>query len=106
MKKICIPGMSHWCIFMFSATLALTGLVCSPQLNAEIYQWLDENGVKHYSNSPPSKAENVKIMSGEYRYDEATDQERVKADQKTIEALTEEINTEDQQVQPEKQKKL
>jgi hypothetical protein len=106
MEKICLPKTGCWRIFVFSAILALTGLVCSPQLNAEIYQWVDENGVKHYSNSPPTKAENVKIMSGGYRYDEAADQERVKADQKTIDALDEEMKTEEKQVHAEKQKRL
>jgi hypothetical protein len=36
----------HWRIFIFSAILALTGLFCTPQLDAEIYQWVDENGVE------------------------------------------------------------
>jgi hypothetical protein len=106
MKKICMPHTGHWRIFIFSAILALAGFVCTLQLNAEIYQWVDENGVKHYSNSPPAKAENVKILSGGYRYDEAADQERAKVDQKTIDTLTEEIKTEEQQVQMEKQKIL
>jgi len=96
----------HWRNLMFSAILALTGLLCAPQLDAEIYQWVDEEGVKHYSNMPPADAGSVKIVSGEYRHDEAADQERVKADQKTLDALTEEIKTEEQQASLEKQKKL
>jgi hypothetical protein len=96
----------HWRIFIFSAILALTGLFGTPQLDAEIYQWVDENGVKHYSNMPPADAGNAKIVSGEYRHDEAADQKRVKADQKTMDALTEEIKTEEQQASVEKQKKL
>ena len=106
MEKICLPKTGCWRIFIYSTILALTGLVCSPQLNAEIYQWVDENGIKHYSNSPPELAENVKILSGGYRYDEAADQKRKEADQKTIDALTEEMKTEKQQVEMEKQKKL
>ncbi len=96
----------HWRIFIFSAILALMGLFFTPQLNAEIYQWVDENGVKHYSNTPPADAGNAKIVSGEYRHDEAADQERVKADQKTLDTLTEEIKKEEQQASVEKQKKL
>jgi len=96
----------HWRIFIFSAILALTGLFCTPQLDAEIYQWVDENGVKHYSNTPPADAGNAKIVSGEYKHDEAADQKRVKADQKTLDTLTEEIKTEEQQVRVEKEKKL
>jgi hypothetical protein len=97
----------HWRIFIFSAIFALTGLVCTPQLNAEIYQWVDEKGVKHYSNMPPADVESVRILpGGEYRHDEAADQERVKADQKAIDALTEEIKTEEQQASVGQQKKL
>ena len=87
----------HWRIFIFSAILALTGLFCTPQLDAEIYQWVDENGVKHYSNMPPANAGNVKIVFGEYQHDEAADQKRVKADQKKIDALTEKNKKEKQQ---------
>jgi hypothetical protein len=96
----------HWRIFIFSAILALTGLFCTPQLDAEIYQWVDENGVKHYSNMPPADAENAKIVSGEYKHDEAADQKRVKADQKQIDALTEEVKKEEQPASVEKQKRL
>ena len=96
----------HWRIFIFSAILALTGMFCTPQLDAEIYKWIDENGVKHYSNSPPADAGNVKIVFDEVQHDEAADQKRVKADQKTIDALTEEIKTEEQQASVEKEKEL
>ena len=87
----------HWRIFIFSATLALTGLFCTPQLDAEIYKWVDEKGVVHYGNILPVDSGNVKIVSREYRHDEAADQKRVKADQKNIDALTEKIKKEEQQ---------
>ena len=87
----------RWRIFIFSAILALTGLFCTPQLDAEIYKWVDEKGVVHYGNILPANTGNVKIVSREYQHDEAADQKRVKADQKTLDALTEEIKTEEQQ---------
>ena len=96
----------HWRIFIFSAILALMGLFFTLQLDAEIYQWVDENGVKHYSNMPPANAGNVKIVSEEYQHDEAADQKRVKADQKKIDALTEKSKKEEQQASVEEQKKL
>jgi hypothetical protein len=95
----------HWRIFIFSAIFALTGLFCIPQLDAEIYKWVDEKGVIHYGNRLPGDSENVKIVSREYEHDEAADQERVKTDQKAMDALTEEIKTEEQQASVEKQKK-
>ncbi len=97
MKKICLPLTVYSRIFIFSAILALTGLFFTPQLNAEIYQWVDENGVKHYSNTPPANSGNAKIVSGEYKHDEAADQKRVKTDQKKLDALTEKIKKEEQQ---------
>jgi hypothetical protein len=97
MKKICLPQTVHSRIFIFSAIIAFTGLFCTPQLDAEIYQWVDEKGVKHYSNTPPTDAGNAKIVSGEYRHDEAADQKRVKTDQKKIDVLTEKNKKEEQQ---------
>jgi len=87
----------HWRIFIFSAILALTGLFYTPQLDAEIYKWVDEKGVIHYGNRLPGDSGNVKIVSREYKHDEAADQERVKDDQKTIDALTGKNKKEKQQ---------
>ncbi|NNL78492.1 MAG: DUF4124 domain-containing protein [Desulfobacterales bacterium] len=96
----------HWRIFIFSTVLALTGLLSAPQLDAGIYQWVDENGVKHYSNKSPVKDSNVKILFDEYQHDEIAHLIRVKTDQETIDALTEEIIKEEQQASVEEQKKL
>jgi hypothetical protein len=97
----------HWRIFIIAAILSLTGLFCTPQLDAKIYQWIDENGVKHYSNSPPANAGNAKIVFDEYEHDEAADHKRVKTDQKEMDALTEKIKKEEeQQASVEEQKKL
>jgi hypothetical protein len=106
MKKICLPQMGVGCILICWATLALAGLFCAPHLHAEIYQWIDENGVKHYSNSPPGEGKDVKKVSGEYRFDEAADQERFKSDQRTVDRLTEEIETEARKAQVQQQDKL
>jgi hypothetical protein len=84
------------------------GLFCDEQLNADIYQWVDENGVKHFSNAPPANAGNAQIVFDEHIHDEAADENRVKTDQKTIDALIEEIQKEEQQAKAiiEKQKKF
>jgi len=93
-------------IFIFSAIMALTGLFGTSQLNAEIYKWIDENGLKHYSNMPPANAGNVEIVFGEIQYDEAADQERVKADQKETDAFIEKNKKEERQASEAEQKKL
>jgi hypothetical protein len=106
MKKICLPQTVYPLIFIFSAIMALTGLFGTPQLDAEIYKWVDENGVKHYSNMPPANARNVKVVGHEIQHDEAADQERVKAEQKETEALIEKNKKEEQQASEAEQKKL
>jgi len=106
MKKIWMPQTLVGRVLIFGAILAATGFFCALGLHADIYQWLDENGVTHYSNSPPQQVENFEKMSDEYRYDEAADQERVKADQKAIDELTEESDKEKQKVHVEQQTKI
>jgi len=96
----------HWRIFIFFAILALTGFYCTSQLDAKVYKWIDQNGVKHYSNTPPVNAGNVKIMFDEYPHDEVADQERVMNDQKELDALIEKNEKEEQQASVEEQKKL
>ena len=96
----------HWRLFIFNAILALTGLYCASQLDAKVYRWIDENGVKHFSTTPPVNAGNVKIMFDEYQHDEVADQERVMNDQKELDTLIEKNSKEEQQASVEAQKKL
>ena len=92
MNKICLRQTVHRRIFIFAAILALTVLFCTPQLDAEIYEWIDENGVKHYGNMPPADAKNVRIMGYEYRHDADAHQERVKADKEAVRAMQQKSN--------------
>jgi hypothetical protein len=49
-------------------------------VDADIYTWIDENGVKHFSNfAPPANAE-VIMKSEELPYDEQADQQRMAAE--------------------------
>lgn len=98
MNTICQPQVMRRCIVIFSAILVfLMGFFCAPQLDADIYQWVDENGVKHFSNKPPANDKDAKIVSDEIQHDESAHKERLKSDQKTIDALNEEIQKEEQQ---------
>ena len=108
MDRICRPQIVHWRIFIFSTILAVMALFCAEQLNADIYKWVDENGVKHFSNAPPANAGKAKIVFDEDRRDKVTDENRVKTDQKTIDALIEEENQKEQQAKAiwEKQQKF
>ena len=108
MDRICRPQIVQWRILIFSTILAMMALFCARQLNADIYQWVDKNGVKHFSNAPPANAGNAKIVFDEHRRDKAADENRVKTDQKTIEALIEEEKRKEQQAKAiwEKQQKF
>lgn len=47
---------------------------------ADIYEWTDENGVKHYSNYAPPAESKVLLKTKEEPYDEAADRARMEAD--------------------------
>ena len=49
---------------------------------ADIYEWVDENGVTHYSNYAPPKDYRVLMKTREVPYDEAADRARMAADRK------------------------
>ncbi|CAB1083648.1 hypothetical protein D1AOALGA4SA_11194 [Olavius algarvensis Delta 1 endosymbiont] len=71
-------------IVIFSAFFALTSLFCTPQLDAKIYQWVDEKGVNHYSNIPPANDRDIRKVFDEYDHDEAAHQERIRTDQREM----------------------
>ena len=43
--------------------IAVLTFFCTSSLNAEIYIWTDEKGVKHYSDHPPENVENYEVQS-------------------------------------------
>ncbi|MGD9045763.1 MAG: DUF4124 domain-containing protein [Desulfobacterales bacterium] len=62
------------------------------ELVAEIYFWTDENGVKHYSNTPPADR-SVQIKTArEIRTSSEISQNRAKIDEENIEAILEELD--------------
>ncbi len=65
-------------------------LLCSAGLNAEIYTWTDENGVKHYSNTPPDQ-ENARVDFKEYEYDKKADKRRTEDQNEELETLIKDI---------------
>ena len=70
-------------------------------LNAEIYTWTDEKGVKHYSDTPPENAENYEVHteSKTFKYDEEADKKRTEADQKQIQSFIQEDENDEKQQQ-------
>ena len=68
-------------------------------LQAEIYHWIDEDGVRHYGNQPPPENRNIKVLFEEYHYDETTDKKRTQSDQEILKALVEDIEAQDRKAE-------
>ena len=60
-----------------------------PAVLADIYSWTDENGVRHYSDTPPAESENIKIRPA-IPHDEEADQRNREAHQEMLEQVEEE----------------
>lgn len=60
--------------------LAMVILIAVPTISfgSELYFWTDENGVRHYTNIPPEKAEEKLDQVPEIPHDEDADEERMK----------------------------
>jgi hypothetical protein len=93
----------------FFNILIISALIffCVSTSNAEIYTWTDENGVKHYSDTPPENEENYEVHTESkiFKYDEEADKKRTEADQKQIQSLIEEEDEIDEKQQQEKKLK-
>jgi hypothetical protein len=63
-------------------TLLLIAVFClvTSSLFADIYEWTDENGVKHYTNYAPPADSRVLMKTKEVPYDEVSDRARMEAD--------------------------
>jgi len=83
-------------------TLTVFGVANS---EAEVYTWTDENGVKHFSDTPPADAKGATPAFPSYEYDEAADRKRTEADAKAIQKDVQAINAEHQQAVQEESKR-
>jgi len=54
--------------------LVVLGVLLPLLAGAEMYQWVDGKGVRHYSNSPPPEGIKAGSSWGEVKYDEKADQ--------------------------------
>ena len=89
-------------VMLVTIFLIMPGL---SNLQAEIYHWIDENGVRHYGNEPPPENRNITVLFEEYHYDESSDKERTQSDQEVLKKLIEEIEEQERQAEAEKEKK-
>jgi hypothetical protein len=68
-------------------------------VEADVYTWVDENGVRHYGDSPPEDAEDARVMFPEYNYDEAADKNRGQQDEQKLKSLIKEIEADNAEEQ-------
>ena len=63
-------------------------------LNAEIYTWTDEKGVKHYSDHPPENVENYEVQkeSQTFQHDDKADDKPTEAEQGHIQDFIKEAD--------------
>lgn len=62
----------------------------------QIYQWIDKNGVRHFTNEPPPPGAKVVNQQTAIPYNEAVDQKRTQEDQ---EALEQDLNQQELQTE-------
>ena len=63
--------------------LIITGVFIAGPAQADIYQWTDKNGVKHFTNYKPPAHATILMKTKEVPYDEAADRARIEADSLT-----------------------
>lgn len=51
----------------------------------QIYQWIDKNGVRHFTNEPPPPGVKIVNEQAAIPYNEAADQKRTQEDQEALE---------------------
>jgi len=68
--------------------LVLIGCMFAGVATADIYEWTDEDGVKHYSNYAPPENSRVMMKTKEEPYDEAADHARAEDDRQALLELT------------------
>ena len=66
-------------------------------IEADIYTWTDENGIRHYSNSPPPDAKDPEVIFREYEHDPSSDKERFEMEQQEWQKLMQQIEADERQ---------
>ena len=64
-------------------------------VQAEIYSWTDENGVKHYSHTPPPERSVPVEIAPEIRSDPEALQQQEKINETNVEAILKELEQEE-----------
>jgi len=79
-------------------------LLCFSTVEAEIFSWTDENGVKHYSNSPPSDIDDVKVEFKESQTNNNVAQDSSESEDEGLEELLKDIENDERAEAAERQR--
>jgi hypothetical protein len=58
----------------------IVGCLIAPIVHANIYEWMDESGVRHFTNYAPPDHARIIVKTEEIPYDESADQARMEAE--------------------------
>ena len=74
--------------------ISMLTFFCVSTLNAEIYIWTDEKGVKHYSDHAPENQENYEVEPGSQtsQHDQEADKKQTEAEQGQIQNFIKETD--------------
>ena len=75
-------------------------------LHAGIFYWINDDGVKHFSNQFVPKNRNAQLLFEEYPHDQTADQKRTQSDQEILRTLVEDIEAQDRKAQAEQRRRL
>ncbi len=82
-------------------------LLWVPALNADVYTWTDENGVKHFGTQPPENATDARVVFEEEAHNAAADQKRTEAQEKELTDIIRDLERDEQREASEaRQKKI
>ena len=71
---------------------------CFPVMSEQVYTWIDEHGVKHFTNDPPPEGATVVEKIEELPYDEAEDQKRMERDEQYFNELKQKNRENDKKI--------
>jgi hypothetical protein len=72
--------------------------LCPPAMSEQVHTWLDENGVKHFTNDPPPEGAILVETTKEIPIDEAKDREPTKSQGQSSNALGQEKRASNKEV--------
>jgi hypothetical protein len=79
-------------------------LMVTPLAGAEIYQWVDEHGIRRYSNQPPPEGATVIDRAKEYPHDAEADRQRREKDAAEWAKMQQRLTEERKKAQERRQK--